>query len=439
MHGSSGLQRFGAALAAALMLHAGLALFAVNADVRPLLPEVPRDPIEVTPWEPPEAVPPPEPPPEDAVDEPPEEAVDEPPVEKTVEPPPEPPPPEPEKVEPPEPPPAPEDAAPPEPLPEDAVAPEDAVPPETVPDAPAAAPAPLPEVVEKDTPSPEDAPIVRLPAGPRRGTPSLMGRVLGRGSDPFGTKLKTYESALEFKADGPMSDKVRAERMASRMIQHEMAADAVSAGLADDYFRELKERLEHNWRPKTRDLNDGGESTKQLGFLKDFTVNRAAWGEVFRLYLDMANQYGEGRDVRVDRGRLARARELFRSKKGNFRMQAIAEVILTQAADGKMLTLEFATPTGHNGIDEGIKNAFQTALAIMPYKPPERLSFGRAFRSKWRMRATWRMVPPTALLTGSGWDISQNGVEVDVPFDVKLQTKIMLQSFDNRSSNVGSF
>ena len=79
-----------------------------------------------------------------------------------------------------------------------------------------------------------------------------------------------------------------------------------------------------------------------------------------------------------------------------------------------------------------------SATLVMPDKPPARFANGRAFRSHWRMRATWRMVPPTALMQGTSWDIGPRGVELDVPFQIKLSTNVMLLKVDNRDHSIGS-
>jgi hypothetical protein len=318
-------------------------------------------------------------------------------------------------------------------------------------DTPPEASPPLPAVTDDDVAEPSPAPVLvaepseRPPAADSavlpEGTPSsedllrrrptgTMGKVLG--SDPFATKLSDIEKALDFKAEGPMSDEKRAAANAKRFIQDEMSQDTVVLGLVDDYFRELKNRMETSWQPATKDLNDGGDSTSRMGFTRDLAVNTAAWGEVLELYKERAAQYGRGEKVTVDKKRVERMRELFRSKRGNLRFHAISEVILTQAPDGAMLTIEFPISSGHPGIDEGIKEAFVRAISVMPAPPPDRLHHGRTFKSHWRLRATWRMVPPTALLTGTAFDVSAKGVDVDMPFQIKLTTHVMLTNVDTK-------
>jgi len=356
------------------------------------LPPLPPPPVEEPPIE------------EPVVEEPPAE---EPPAEKP-----------PEKIE--EPPPVVE-ASPPQAPVTDERAPEDDTP---------------PPVIATDTPAPPSENGAAIPEGMtsedllRRRPSGPMGKVLG--TDPFATKLSDIEKALDFKAEGPMSDKDRAAANAKRFIQDEMSQDTVVLGLVDDYFRELKNRMETAWQPAAKDLNDGGESTSRVGFTRDFAVNRAAWGEVLELYMDMAEQYGKAEKVSVDRKRVERMRELFRSKRGNLRFHAISEVILTQAPDGAMLTVEFPISSGHPGIDEGIKEAFARAISVMPAPPPERLHHGRTFKSHWRLRATWRMIPPTALMTGAAFDVSAKGVDVDMPFQIKLTTHVMLTNVDTK-------
>jgi hypothetical protein len=341
--------------------------------------------------------------------------------------------PEPEVVEP-EPVPEPEPAAEPDEVPRDEVPPAEPLPAsdEPRPDEP------LPAPTEPAPPAPpaptleagSDSPVRLEPA------PSLMGRVMGQGSDPFGLKLNELERGLSYRADGPMSDERRAAVTAKRMLEDDLAEDAVEAGLADDYFRELRHRVDTAWRPAKKQLNDGGGHVDQIGMMKDFGSSPAAWGEVWEIYLDVAQQYARGERPRVDKKRIGKIRELFRSRQGNFRFHAITEVVITQAADGQVLTIEMPLSSGHPGFDDGIRDAIMTATEVMPDKPPPRLTHGRPFRSKWRMRATWTMVPPTAFLTGNSWDIGPKGVEVDVPFQIKLKKRVLLQWFDNRDHSI---
>ncbi len=354
----------------------------------------------------------------------------EPPPEPVQEP--EPPPPPPDKA--PEPPPP--EPPPPEPVAEPAAAPDEppapAVEPTTTPPVPAA-----PTVLAPDEPAPagenENAPQLPPDFMRRKSQDqSLLGRVLSS-DQAFAADNKRLAKTLDHQAEGPISDKRRAERVARALIQDELFDDAVTAGLADDYFRLLKNKIELTWRPRAKDLNDGGEHVSRVGMARDFAVNTAAWGEVFKMYQDLAQQYGKAEKMTVDRSRIAKVREMFRSKNGNFKYNAISEVVLTQGTDGKLLTVEFPISSGHPGIDEGIKNALVEATALMPDPPPERLHRGRSFKSRWRLRATWRMVPPTAPLTGGVWDVTPKGFDIEMPFSIRLKTKIMLQSFDNRA------
>lgn len=362
-------------------------------------------------------------------------------VEEPPEPPPETPP-EP-KVEPPPPKEAPKEPDPPREKVVDDV-PKDVVP--NVPAEPAAPPppdvpvAPPPSTmkpttdVERETP---DDSLMRLPKRKDGDTGGLMGRVLGENElGALAPSLTTLEGALDYRADKPMSDQERVATVAKRMIEDELASDVVDSGLADDYFREFKRRLDVAWKPAVKQLNDGGRQASRMGFMKDFGSNPRAFGEMWETYLDVAGQYARGQKPTITQKKREHLREVMRSRKGNFRVQAISELMLTQAPDGKILTIEVPLSSGHPNIDEGMRNAMVAAVAAMPDKPPSRLSRGRSFRSKWRMRATWRMVPPTALMSGASFDIGKNGLEADLPFAVKLKTNTMLLTFDNRGRSL---
>jgi hypothetical protein len=252
-----------------------------------------------------------------------------------------------------------------------------------------------------------------------------IGRVLGTGG-PLGPSAAVLEGALDQRAEGPLSDKARAERRLKEALLADLADDEVTAGLTDDYFRELKNRVVSAWRPAMKDLNDGGERVTQLGMMRDVFQEREAWTEMWKAYMDMAKQYATGTKPTLEPARRERLVELMRSRKGMFRYHAIVELTLTQGPDGKVLTLEATLPSGQNGIDESVKDAIVYAVNAMPDPPPLRVHGGASFSSTWRMRASWIMVPPTAFFTGAGFDITPKGFEIDVPFDIKLKTNVML-------------
>jgi hypothetical protein len=306
--------------------------------------------------------------------------------------------------------------------------PEHAVEPEVHSTAPTAPVATEPVPTTTPTTIPEGQSLVRLPAKRDGGA---IGRVLGTGGE-LGPTAMTLENSLDIKADGPMSDAKRAALTAKRHLESDIADDEVSAGLADDYFRELKNRLETNWRPAMKDLNDGGETVTRYGFMKGLVDDdgRAGWDEMWKAYLDLAKQYAQNVPPHLDPPRIERLRELMRSRKRPFQYHAITEAVLTQGPDGRVVTIEIPLSSGHPGIDEEVKEAIETAVKAMVDPPPARVAHGRPFSSTWRMRATWIMVPPTAFLTGAGFDITPKGFTMDVPFDIQLKTNVMLLSTD---------
>ena len=160
--------------------------------------------------------------------------------------------------------------------------------------------------------------------------------------------------------------------------------------------------------------------------------------QVRRAYLDLAKQYSVGQQPKLETARMDRIRELMRSRKGMFRFHAISEVVLTQGPDGKVLTIEIPLSSGHPGIDEGAKDAITTAVSAMVDPPSVRVHHGRSFTSTWRMRATWTMVPPTAFLTGAGFDITAKGFTIDVPFDITLKTFVGLLRTDAHAHSSSS-
>ncbi len=311
--------------------------------------------------------------------------------------------------------------------------------PTTAPPAPTATTTPAPAPATTTTPPVATTPTTPPPAAPSLlrlpSTTGTLDGVLGVGSGAgVQPSRAALEGALDLRVDGPARDSVRAAREATRDLQADLADDAVSAGLADDYFRTLRREIEIAWQPEVQQLNDGGASTTQAGMLRGFVEERGAWGELWAAYLDLAKQYGNGLPQTLEPARRQRLRELMRSRKGAFRVHAIAEMKLTQDPSGRVLLLELPLPSGHPRIDDGLRQAIERAIAAMPAAPPDRLSHGRSFSSWWRLRATWTMVPPTALLTGAGFDITAKGFTVDVPFDVKRTTHVLLQRTDAKTT-----
>jgi len=299
--------------------------------------------------------------------------------------------------------------------------------PQVVPELPPAAP-----VMATAPPTTPDRPptapsLMRLPQGT-----GALDAVLGTGG-PLGVSRDGLAGALDIRTEGPAKDSTVAARKATRALQDDLADDAVSAGLADDYFRTLRWRVETSWQPAVNELNDGGERTTQMGMMKSLVDDRAAWGEMWLAYMDLAKQYANGNQPRLEAARMERLRELMRSRQGAFRVQAISEVKLTQDPTGKIQLLEFPLTSGHPGIDDGMRDAIAQAILAMPDPPPPRMHHGRSFSSWWRLRATWTMVPPTAFFSGSSFDITAKGFDVDVPFQIKLKTNVMLLRTDGRT------
>lgn len=295
---------------------------------------------------------------------------------------------------------------------------------------PAAAVAPAPVAAPPAAPLPPAASdtLLRVPTGA-----STLDRVLGAGA-LLPASRASLERSLDLRVDGPSTDAAAAARSAVRALQRDLADDAVTAGLADDYFRSLKMHLETQWHPEMAQLNDGGASTTQMGMMRGLVQDTAAWGALWQAYLDLAKQYANGEQPRLQAPRRERLRELMRSRKGAFRVHAISEIKLTQDFEGKMLQLELPLPSGHPGIDDGLRAAMTQALHAMVDAPPARVHHGRSFSSWWRLRASWTMVPPTAFLTGAAFDVTPRGLTVDIPFEIKLTTQVLLLRTDARTS-----
>jgi hypothetical protein len=231
-----------------------------------------------------------------------------------------------------------------------------------------------------------------------------------------------------------MTDTARAQRNVRQNLESDLADDAVTLGLADDYFRLLRNKIEQNWLPAQKDLNDGGDSVSRLSFMTGAVSDVSAWQEMWSAYTDLASQYANGQQPTLAPARKTRLIELMRSRKGMFRVHAIAELTLQQNKDGGIVFLELTRSTNHPHVDEGIRTALQRAVEAMEEKPSARMTKGKSFTSSWRLRATWSMVPPTAFFSGAAFDITPKGLSVDVPFDITLKTNVMLQRTSTTAS-----
>lgn len=277
-----------------------------------------------------------------------------------------------------------------------------------------------------------------LPAPGDRAKGSTYDRVFAR-RGPLGSSLGDLEGALDTRdlAVGPTSDAKRAARTANRLMAEDVSRDVVELGLVDDYFRVLQTRLERAWDPRPEQLNDGGKQVGQVGFMLD-AARPAGYGEIWRLYLDLANQFATtGQKPKIRPAELDRIRELMRSRRSPFRLSAIAEVVTQISRDGKLLAVTIPLSSGHPAIDSHIQAATSRALTVMPETPPKLVSGDGSFRARWRFRVTWIMIPPTAFFTGAGFDITPEGITFDVPFDVKRQTRIKIMTLDKRNVGIG--
>jgi hypothetical protein len=297
---------------------------------------------------------------------------------------------------------------------------------------------PIAEVVPPKGPDIETAPPsvdVALESGGPRLAPgpadSKMSAVVGIGPRALTPNLGQLEGALDDQAVGPRSDGERTAAVAREFIEEELSRDAISLGLVDDYLRVLKDTITTAWRPARAQLNDGGKKVGRVGFMQNAYSPNPAWGELWQTYFDLAGQYARtGTKPRITKKKLERLRELMRSRQRPFRFSTISEIEIAQDAQGKLLHVDIALGSGHPLIDVGIKEAVARALRVMPNAPPLLMTHGKSTKSRWRFRATWTMIPPTAWLQGAGWDIGPKGLEFDVPFQIKLKTVVALVDLD---------
>jgi hypothetical protein len=264
---------------------------------------------------------------------------------------------------------------------------------------------------------------------------------------------------------GPRSDAKRAEERTRGYLQGMLARADVQNGMADDYHRLLGQTLKRQWRPHGKELNRGGEEASRNRILLDFITNPTRWKEFFDLYVKEAFAIREGMrnpDFRhevttsadtVMGQQIARLNaelptEFDEDERGGPRRQAFRYVVqarikIQHDGHGEVQAVEILHSSGHPEIDRGIREAVKRSDVVFDVQTPARVADGGPFENTWLFKATWQVVPPICMgdLLSSAqnptarslevgcvkqFDITSKGIEVEMPFDVKLLTEVNL-------------
>jgi len=298
---------------------------------------------------------------------------------------------------------------------------------------------------------------------PRRQDPDDMrGVILGRGAIGPQPRLRSLEAALDFVPDDDQdrgkSGGTLAAARATRRLRRDMAFDDVSNGLADDWFRDLRNGATRQWRVDERDLDNPAEVSREQivgNYLRDPT----SWDDDARAALAAfsAAEALSSRDpiLRLPLGAsasigtwttsAARRRaidDVLRRKEAGLAVRFAFDVDVHHAADGAVTAIDVGRAAFERTLVEKVRVAVERAVAELP-PPPPRVAGGGPFRSHWLFIATWYLDPPRphlsssssmfsgengqpSLLFGSTFDVGADGLTTqDVNVHLKTSAELL--------------
>jgi hypothetical protein len=109
------------------------------------------------------------------------------------------------------------------------------------------------------------------------------------------------------------------------------------------------------------------------------------------------------------------------------------EVRVTHDSRGRVTSLEIVHGSGHERVDDEVREVLTRAIADEEGQVPDRVAHGKPFASHWLVECTWFVTPPQmaatslgggpGLMVGTSFDIDKHGVHVDSPTDVKFRAR----------------
>ncbi len=355
-----------------------------------------------------------------------------------------------------------EAASSPEVLPDGAV--DEARSPSSPPSSPAPPSLPSPTAPSSSVPSPtapsatepssssSSSSSVRLPAVGARMNELLTGAD-ARGPRPSNRALgEALDFQPESEQDKLLGGGALAAARGTRRLQRDLAFDAVTVGLGDDWFRSVKSAAERAFQPDVRDLDNPGDVTRQKiawNYLRD----PSSWDDeakaALQIFLEadrlsskdaterlMPAENPSMGSVPTSSLRAATVDDLLRRKEAGLSVRFAFEVDVHHGNDGAVTTIDVLRTEFEKGLVEQVRLAVSRAVADAPPVPP-RVANGGPFRSRWLFVATWYIDPPRprltssnslfaedgapALMFGATFDVGNDGLAVQ-NLDVKLKT-----------------
>lgn len=292
-----------------------------------------------------------------------------------------------------------------------------------------------------------------------------------RGLDARGPQpsMAALSAALDFQPDGEkdkgLSGGALAAARGTRNLKRDQGFDDVSAGLGDDWFREVKRGALAQFRPEPRDL-DHPADVSAPAIWQHFVLDPASWDDVAKEQLtdhyraemlssaDPIQRLPLGNSAALGEATNSAARravvdDLFRRKKAGLSVRFAFEVDVHHDAAGHVTAVDVLRPEFEQALRERVRAAVVAGIREAG-DVAARVADGRPFRSRWVFAATWFIDPPMlsfaqssslfaqgpAAANGSAgvppllfrgkFDVGEDGALKTSSYDVQLKTSAEL-------------
>lgn len=298
---------------------------------------------------------------------------------------------------------------------------------------------------------------------PRATPPGKLINDLVVGADAKGPRPsnRALEDALDFRpdadADNGLSGAALAANKATRRLKQDIAFDDVSAGLGDDWFREVRNSATRHWHVDVADLDNPNDVSREK-IVWNYLRDPSSWDDEAKKGLELfyAAEALSSRDpiLRLPLGNSAElgtyttstvrhstVDDLLRRKEAGFSVRFAFDVDVHHDGFGAVTAIDVMRTEFEKTLVEKVRIAVERAVADAPPVPP-RVAHGGPFRSHWLFVATWFIDPPMphlsssssmfsseggapALIWGSTFDVGPDGVKTQ-NLDVQLKTSAEL-------------
>ena len=300
------------------------------------------------------------------------------------------------------------------------------------------------------------------PTPARLGSGSLMKDVV-TGLEAAGPRpsTKALGEALDYQPESERDQKLSGGKLAAaranRALKRDLAFHDVTVGLADDWFRTLKDATERHFRPTPGDLDNPAEVTR-VAIVANYLKDPSSWDDdaraalepflqadrlasknpIERLALGNSASLGQANDTLMRRSTID---DLLRRKDAGLAVRFAFEVDVHHAADGAITAIDVLRTEFERALVEKVRLAVQRAVQAAPPVPAQ-VAHGRPFLSRWLLVATWYLDPPrphfassNSLFTDDGtpppfmisgtFDVAQAGISSS-SVDVKMKSSAEL-------------